>query len=97
MTITKTTDTYRIEDTLQNKFVRGYLTIDAQGRKNVNLSLQEVAEDTSSVLVRGDYYEAATDNTNAGIYVNGDANFLLAFNVYFANNLNTILATTNEQ
>lgn len=97
MNITKATDTYRIEDTLQNKFVRGYLTVDTQGHKSVILNLQEIAGDTPDVLVRGNYYEADTDNTNAGIYVNGDADFLLAFNVYFANNLSTILATTIEQ
>ena len=55
MTIQKSLDTYNIEDTLQNYYVKGQLSVDQQGIRSISLALLEENIDDSEPLVLMNY------------------------------------------
>ena len=95
MTIQKSLDTYNIEDTLQNYYVKGQLSVDQQGIRSISLALLEENIDDSEPLVLMNYSDQ-TSIADSSIYIRGDQSLIIMFNNYVASNLSTILNTVQQ-
>ena len=95
MTIQKSLDTYNIEDTLQNYYVKGQLSVDQQGIKSISLALLEENIDDSEPLVLMNYSDQ-TSIADSSIYIRGDQSLIIMFSNYVASNLSTILNTVQQ-
>lgn len=95
MTIQKSLDTYNIEDTLQNYYVKGQLSVDQQGIRSISLALLEENIDDSEPLVLMNYSDQ-TSIADSSIYIRGDQSLIIMFSNYVASNLSTILNTVQQ-